>query len=53
MFEAAEAIFRECLNEALAETLKNDPSQDREELVRELAARWNFNVSDYMQGETE
>ena len=48
MFEATEIIFRQCLNEALVETLENDPSQDREELVRELAARWQFNVSEYL-----
>lgn len=49
MFEATEIIFRQCLDEAVAETLENDPLQDREELVRELAARWQFNVSDYME----
>ena len=53
MFEATESIFRQCLDEAIAETLENDPSQDREELMRELAARWQFNVNDYLQGETE
>lgn len=52
MFEATESIFRECLNEALVETLENDPSRDRDELVRELAARWQFNVSDFL-GEQE
>ena len=53
MFDATESIFRQCLDEAIEETLENDPLQDREELVRELAARWQFNVSDYLQGETE
>ena len=52
MFEATESIFKDCLNEAIAETLENDPLQDREEIVRELAERWSFNVSDYL-GETE
>ena len=50
MFAATEIIFRKCLDETIAETLENDPTQDREELVREFAARWNFNVSDYMEG---
>ena len=50
MFEATETIFRQCLDEAIEETLENSPLQDREELVRELAARWQFNVSDYMEG---
>jgi hypothetical protein len=48
VFEATKSIFRQCLDEAIAETLENDPSQDRDELVRELAARWSFNVSDYL-----
>lgn len=48
MFEATESIFRQCLDEAIAETLEDDPSQAREELLRELAARWRFNVSDYL-----
>lgn len=52
MFEATESIFRQCLDDAIAETLENNPTQDREELIREFAARWQFNVSDYL-GETE
>ena len=53
MFEATESIFRQCLDEAIAETLENSPLQDREELVRELAARWRINVSDYLNGWAE
>ena len=53
MFEATESIFRQCLDDAIAETLENDPTQDREELIRELAARWSFNVSDYLNDGAE
>ena len=43
MFEATETIFRECLAEAIDETMANDPLADRETIVNELATRWNFN----------
>lgn len=44
MFEYTETIFRECLQEALAESLPEGSTDDeRQALIDELATRWNFN----------
>lgn len=44
MFDITETIFRECLQEALAESLPEGSTEDeRQALIDELATRWNFN----------
>lgn len=44
MFEYTESLFRECLQEALVESLpEGSTEQDRQALINELATRWNFN----------